>query len=401
MDNKNYTREDVSKTEVHLKVTIPDDAFQKSYETLLKERASGLDIKGFRKGEVPKDIAESKLQVAVLSETFERLAPYYANAAIMEEKLVPIAPPEYKDLADLDQGKPVSFTIVVTQMPEFKLGDLKKIKPKKEKFEAKKEEIQNTLENMYKNNAESKEDAEKVELTDEWATKIAETYKFENVKSLKDLEKEVADVIVSQKQQVADQNAANDVVRQAVEISGVEIPEAAVKFEVSQREEAFLKDVKELNLTAEEFCERQGITYDDLKTRWEVDSKDALENDVILKLYADDRKVETSDDELKAEVERLKASAKMQYEQQHAGHDHESHFDEAAYEDPNWQANIRTYLRKQKAFQEMLREVLGEEYAIKAGAAPKEGKKATKKKAKAKKSTGKKKAAKTEKNNKK
>lgn len=129
--NKFYEKVEISDQEVHLKMKIPADAFEESYNLLLKQRSQATNIKGFRKGKVPQSIVEPNLESLILTETFERIAPYYVNAAIIKESLKPIAPPEYTDLKELKRGHEIVFTVKVTTMPEFKLGSLSQIKLKK------------------------------------------------------------------------------------------------------------------------------------------------------------------------------------------------------------------------------------------------------------------------------
>ena len=76
---------------------------------------------------------------------------------------------------------------------------------------------------------------------------------------------------------------------------------------------------------------------------------------------------------------KIKASAKLHYDQEHAGHDHESTFDDSVYDNPQWKMQIKAYLVKQKAYQEMLNEVVGEDFFKVPEPEVKEEKKAEKK----------------------
>ena len=78
----NYTREDINENEVVLNMQIPADAVTHSYNELLAKRGQDVNIKGFRKGKVPTDLIEPQLELLLLTETFEQLAPYYVNAAM-------------------------------------------------------------------------------------------------------------------------------------------------------------------------------------------------------------------------------------------------------------------------------------------------------------------------------
>lgn len=347
-----YTRENVSDQEIVLKITLPQESFTKSYEQLLSDQIKNTNLKGFRKGGVPKDLIEKDLKPALLYETFERIAPYYVNGAIIQEKLQPIAPPAYTDLGDLDTNKPIVFSVKITVMPEFKLGNIKKIKVELKDAKATKEEIDNTIKTMFDNNQASVK-AEKID--DAWAKQIGEFYRFDEVKDLKGLEDVVVKAIEGQKKSIVEAERTSEAVKEAISLSKIVIPESAIAFEAQQREEAFLNDIKQMGTTPEEFCSRQNITMEELKDRWMKDSKEALENDILFRIYAEDRKIEVSPEEVTAEIDKIKNAAKAR-----EGND----FDELGYDDPNWIENVKSFVLKQKAYDAFLKEVLGIEKEV-------------------------------------
>ncbi len=153
--NDFYQIEKNSDSEITIKIKIPADAFESSYKTLVNQRTGTLNLKGFRAGKVPQGMVEEKLKGEVLLETFERVAPYYVNAAIMKEALEPIAPPAYTDLQEIKLGQEVQFSVKVSTMPTFKLGDLKKIKLPEEDVKASEKEIEQTIETLKKSEFKS------------------------------------------------------------------------------------------------------------------------------------------------------------------------------------------------------------------------------------------------------
>lgn len=382
--DKFYEREDIANGEVKLVMTLPADAFTQSYQQLLKDRLSNMQLKGFRKGVVPTEMVDASMKNAILAETFEKLAPYYVNAAIIKENLEPVAPPAYTDLDKLEENKPVKFSVMVTVMPTFKVGDLSKIKVQQEKLEATKEEIDNTLKNMWENNEkmrvksadekpkakaakkESKSKSKKVELkfeksklNDAWAKEIADLYHIHEVKSLKDLEKFVSTAIVDQKKSIAKQHDASEAVREAVKASKIEVPQAAVEYEAQQREEAFKEDLKKINSSIGEFCKAQGVKYSDLQEKWKMDAVEALENDILFKQYAKEKELDLTDEELLVEIEKIKLSNRQYATQDLSGG---KEVDESVYENPQWRSYIKNVLVKQKAYQEIVKSIMGDDF---------------------------------------
>jgi len=222
--------------------------------------------------------------------------------------------------------------------------------------------VKNNAGNLNKKDDADKKDASETEADDEWAKKIAKLYNFDDVKDLHDLKGKLKDLLKDQKKSYMRQNAVAEVINKAIVASNIKVPQPGIDYEAQQREEAFMKDLENMKLNLRDFMKERELKYEDLKERWEKDAKEALEADVLLRLYSEERKVELTDDELKNEVAKIKESAKLHYEKEHAGHDHESHFDESVYDNPTWQSQIKGYLLKQKAYQALLDEVLGEEF---------------------------------------
>ncbi len=81
----------------------------------------------------------------------------------------PIAPPEFKEIPKFMDNLDIPFTITVTTMPTFKLGDMKKVKVKKEKLTVEQSEIDSALEELKKS-----QKTKAKEINDDWAKEIGE-----------------------------------------------------------------------------------------------------------------------------------------------------------------------------------------------------------------------------------
>lgn len=345
--NDFYTREDKSKELVILKVTLPADGFTNSYKMLLQEELKKTDMKGFRKGKFPAEVLEQQAKPALLIETFQRVAPYYVNAAIIKEKLEPVAAPAYKDLGELETGKDISFSVEITIMPTFKLGNIKKIKPETKPEKATKDDIEKTLENMFQNN-QDKVSAETMD--DKWALAIAKEYQFENdVKDLATLKTKVTEIIDAQKAAYIRQAQEAEVIRKAVKESKITIPETAMHYEAHEREHAFEHELEAMKMTVEKFCEERNVTMDQLREQWHKDAQEALENDVLFKTYAAERGINVDEAEFDQELNKIKM-ANVQ----------KTPYDSKVYQDEAWLESAKSYIKKQKAFRAIVTEILGE-----------------------------------------
>jgi FKBP-type peptidyl-prolyl cis-trans isomerase (trigger factor) len=338
-----YTRKDVSDSKVELTITVPRDAFDKSYKALLKDQTKDQDVKGFRKGKVPEDLIEPSMKPMLQFETFERLAPMYINTAIQKEKIGIIAPPKYTELPDFKGDKDLEFKIELTTMPKFKLGNLKKIKVEKEDTGVDEKEIEKVLKELkVKNETEAKK------IGDSWAKELAKKLNLEDIKSLDDLKDMVKDTLKKQKDHMLLHQAQDDALRQAIKLSKIEIPEEAVEFEAKERERAFEQDMQNRGVKIEDFLKQSNMEMDKMREAWKKDAKEALEADVFLNLYADEKDVKVTKKELDEKIELIKKSR--------------PDADESIFSNDEWLDYMKRVERKEKAFREFIKETIGDKF---------------------------------------
>lgn len=338
-----YTRKDIDSTTVELVITMPRNAFEQSYSNILKQKASELHIKGFRKGKVPADMVEKELGDTARVETLEKLLPYYFSTALQKEKIVPIAPPEYKDFPNLKGTDDIKIVMNVTVMPEFKLGNLKKIKVEKESTDVSDKEVDDALKGLLKNNK-----TEEKEINDNWAKEIAKILKLEDVKDLASLKRYIQDTLKSQKEHMLKHKIEDSILEQAISLSNIVIPQPAVKYEASERESSFNKDMASRGIKVEDFLNANNLTIEKMRELWEQDATKALQTDAFLKLYMKDRELKVTDEDLAKRIEEIKKTAPADT-------------DQSIFENEEWKEYIRRVIQKDLAFQKFSEEILGEE----------------------------------------
>lgn len=109
---------------VEIVVDFEKDVWVAAQDKAFKKLASELEIKGFRKGKVPADIARSHIEAGkIMMTAVEALVQPTFEAVLDEHKLVPMARPSY-DIPKLsDSELQIKFIIIVA--PEVKLGQYK------------------------------------------------------------------------------------------------------------------------------------------------------------------------------------------------------------------------------------------------------------------------------------
>jgi len=341
--NDFYTKKDINEYTFELTVTIPSENFKHSYDLLMKEYAKDTDIKGFRKGKVPTKMVDNQMKEVVKFETFERLAPLYINTALSKENLEPIAPPEYKEIPKILDDLDVTFTITVTTMPTFKLGDTSKIKIKKDKLLVEDKEVEDAIKEL-KNTQQTKEQ----EINDKWAIEVATVINAPEIKTLEELKTKIKEALQIQKNHYQMHQLQDEALKKGIEISKIEIPQPAINFEASEREKAFTEDMQTRGIKIEDFLKANNITIEKMRELWIKDAQDALQADTFLNLYSKEKKVDITEEELEKKIEDVKAS--------------QPNADKSIFSNPQWREYIKNVERKEKGFKLFIEEVLGKEF---------------------------------------
>jgi FKBP-type peptidyl-prolyl cis-trans isomerase (trigger factor) len=329
-----------------LEITIPADIFSKTYNELLKQTSESQKVKGFREGAVPDDLMEKQIGTAVQAQAFEQLVPYYISFASQEEGLRIAMQPVVTDAPKtFILGTDIKFKAEITTIPEVKITDLSKIKLKKPDSTVTDDDIQRTLDEMFKN--QQGLDKEYKEQTDEWVKSVAKVYQLENVNSLDDLKESIRKMVSVEKERIAMQQMSSDALEQAIKKSNVKIPPALIDLELDRREDELKKQLTEIQTTVEKYCETNNTSIEELRKQWTDDILKTLEVEVFIATYANKNKVTAEEEEVKKEIEHIKL--------------HNKDADPKVFTDPRWIDQVRAQIVKQKAYEKFLDEVLPEE----------------------------------------
>ncbi len=160
----------IGDSKIELTVEADKDFWKKAQERAFDKVSSQVSIKGFRQGKAPKEMLRQHTNPeAVFNEAIEDvLSPIFAQA-ITEEKINPFFRPEVKITKLSNDDLTIVYTIVLA--PKATLGEYKGLKATKEAPSVTDKEIDDSIANRLKANAE-------LVLTEEPA-KIGDTVVFD------------------------------------------------------------------------------------------------------------------------------------------------------------------------------------------------------------------------------
>ena len=120
--------ERLPKSQVGMKIEVPAEVVDATYDRVLNRLASRAKIEGFRPGHAPRALVEARLGPAVLrEEVVETMVPDVIRQALDKESIDPIENPDVEVL-ELERGKPAKLKATISVMPAVDLADLSKIK---------------------------------------------------------------------------------------------------------------------------------------------------------------------------------------------------------------------------------------------------------------------------------
>jgi trigger factor len=122
------TQEKLPASQIGLEIEIASEKTKQTYEQVIKNYASSLNIPGFRKGKVPREILLQRLGVTRVKATaLEELIQDGIETAVKQEKIEAIGQPQLRSSFDelinnYEPGKPLTFSAAVDVAPEINVA---------------------------------------------------------------------------------------------------------------------------------------------------------------------------------------------------------------------------------------------------------------------------------------
>lgn len=137
-----------------LHIEVEETQVAKALDQAFKKVAQKVNVPGFRKGKVPRQIFEAKFGVESLyQDALDIILPEAYGEAVKETGIEPIDRPEV-DVDEFEKGKPFKFTAKVQVKPEVELGEYKGIEVPEKSFDVSDEDVDSELKSMQERHAE-------------------------------------------------------------------------------------------------------------------------------------------------------------------------------------------------------------------------------------------------------
>ena len=150
----NSTWKLIENSQGELKVKVEGATWKDGQETAFKKLAKNVEVKGFRKGQVPEAMARKAIsQQNILMEAMDVVAGKALQEAIKEHDLWVIANPQLESVDKMDE-EALEVTFKITVKPEVTLGDYKGLEIVKEAASVEDKEVEDQLTQLQQRFAE-------------------------------------------------------------------------------------------------------------------------------------------------------------------------------------------------------------------------------------------------------
>ena len=138
------TVEDVKPSSKKLHIEVSSEKVHNKREEILSRLKKSVNIKGFRKGKVPKNVIEQTYKKEIDEDVQKELAAEAYEFAIEDNKIKAISDPAFTDV-EYDKDKPFKFDVSVDVHPEIELKEYKGIEITKQPIVVSDEDIDKTV----------------------------------------------------------------------------------------------------------------------------------------------------------------------------------------------------------------------------------------------------------------
>jgi len=149
----------LDKSNVSLNIIVPKEDVRSQYNEMIGEYTQNMQLPGFRKGKVPREVLERKFGDALKDDALGRIMESSLQEIFKDENLprsdkpLPYSTPELEGKPVFDFDNDLQFTVIYDVLPDVKIGQWKGLKVEYPYAEVEKGDIDNELEQIRERNA--------------------------------------------------------------------------------------------------------------------------------------------------------------------------------------------------------------------------------------------------------
>ncbi len=136
-----------------LVIEVPSEELEHAFQEVVEEFRSRVQLPGFRKGHVPRNVIELQFGHSMEHEVLERVVKNSYESAVRDQKLEPVSYPTIEKI-EFARGKPLTYEAQVDIRPKVNARDYLGLDVDAKEIEVKDEEVDKALEELRQRTAE-------------------------------------------------------------------------------------------------------------------------------------------------------------------------------------------------------------------------------------------------------
>lgn len=329
------------KSIVEVTISVPWADMAQTWDQTLQRLNQEVELPGFRKGAAPLPMVEQNLGQKLQDEVLKNAMPNFLIEALKGTDIIPIDYPKY-DLQSFVKGTQLQFRATITNRPQVSVGNYKIIKATRPTLKpVTEEEIQKVIDDLYKrwkvrqspavsnqpsvistgNPSTSSGQAGSISFqqpTNGQADGPDDTFaRTMGSNSLAELRSKVRQDLEANVKYNNELDYEENILQEVEKITQVEMPEILIQDELNRMLVSLQRRVADMGLLLEDYLKGQGKTLEQLKNEWKVQAEKNVRMELGLAEIARQENVTISDEQLKAEIDKIQdARVKQQFDAQ-------------------------------------------------------------------------------------
>lgn len=312
------------KSIIEIKGEVDTSDFEASREEAIEKLSSHVEVDGFRKGKVPKEMAIKKLGDQIILEEMAQITLSKAYPQIVtENKIDAIGYPQIS-ITKLAKGNPLGFTILTAVIPEINLPDYKKLakdlNKNSEIAEVKEEEYEGFIKQIKR--AKAHDDFHKAnpdvkghdhpETKDEDLPELDLEYlkTLGNFEDMSDFEKKVrADILKDKEFRLKEKNRLA-LIEKIEQETKIDVPEILINSEIEKIVARMKSDVERMGLKYEDYLKSLGKNEEEMRKDFRGDAEKRAKIQMIVGEIAVKENIKPDAEKVKEEIKKVMDSYK-------------------------------------------------------------------------------------------
>lgn len=255
-------------------------------EAVVRDAIADMRVPGFRKGKVPRQIAERNLNMEMVEdEAYHKLMADAYPEIIRQTGIEPVDYPKVNILRK-EKDQPFAFSVDVAVYPEFKLPQYKGLKVEKKKVDVSEADIDAALKNIQKARGQQ----ESTELNDAFVRSLG----IPDIGDMTVFRKMIRENMEKNKAEEAEADFRDQILDKMVEQIKVAVPDALLSREIDLMREELRISLERSHMTMETYLKSSNKTEAALNDELRPAAEKRVKAKLVLRQLAKEEKIEVS-----------------------------------------------------------------------------------------------------------